>query len=70
MGVSKGEVGYPGPDEPFDPSPQGSWRGHSDRVPTMTTHSVHREGQGKKYPGMGIDIEELGAHNSWLSVAQ
>jgi hypothetical protein len=36
----------------------------------MTTHSVHREGQGKKYPGMGIDIEELGAHNSWLSVAQ
>lgn len=33
----------------------------------MTAPSVHREGQGKTWPGMGIGTEELGAQNFQLS---
>lgn len=39
------------------------------RTPTETALSVHREGQSKNWPSVGVGPEDHGAHSSWISVA-
>lgn len=39
------------------------------RTPTETALSVHREGQSKNWPSVGVGPEDHDAHSSWISVA-
>lgn len=43
-----------------------SMEGHSEsRAPAVTALSVHRAGQGKSWPSVGVGPEEHGAYTSW-----